>query len=297
MEREPKSSVCYSKGQITLDFYTFQSRLRIDSFDSTPSNTAKNALTMTSSSKRSDKAPKPVTASSKTMPAKRTSFLSGLAVFGDSIWALILSFCLLVVAVGVALYLDTETTAKDPADVAYAKLPPTPKIGPAKVYEVDITNNIDQLFVTKQMRLAFEQDGVIAVRGLLTDEEMDMLEQASNQIVLGERQEQDKNRSNRGRSERQFHTVVQGAIFMEKEDTPNASMTGFRQVALFSNIPQVAAELLNLKNKEGTSNASNETMRLLRDIFLAKDSDQFICGWHVRCSCMPLGPVRKSFML
>jgi len=44
-----------------------------------------------------------------------------------------------------------------------------------------------------------------------------------------------------------------------------------------SNVPKVAAALLQL----GDQTCSNQTVRILRDIFLAKDEEEYICGWHV----------------
>lgn len=208
----------------------------------------------------------------KSKKSNGSSFLSGLAVFGDSIWALVISFGLLVIAIGLAFYLDDsdEHTPIDPVEEAYAKLPPTPKIAPFKIYKVDNNNGP---FVTKQMRLAYENDGVVAVRGLLSKHQMDLLETASNQLVPAQLAPEERKRK-RGKSERQFHTVQSGAIFLESPDSENATMSsGFREAALFSSIPQMAADLLKLDN--------NETMRLFRDIFLSKDSDQFVCGWHV----------------
>ena len=202
-----------------------------------------------------------------------SSRLSGLAVFGDSVWALVLSFGLLLVAIGVAFYLDNdETTARNPVDEAYNKLPPTPKIAKAKIYQV--TSPGEGPFVTNEMRIAYENDGVIAVRGLLTSEQLEMLKMASDQVVPATETPEERSRKKR-KSERQFHTVQSGAIFLEAPDTENATTLGFREVALFSNIPKMAAELLQLDASK------NETMRMLRDIFLAKDSEQFVCGWHV----------------
>jgi Phytanoyl-CoA dioxygenase (PhyH) len=49
-------------------------------------------------------------------------------------------------------------------------------------------------------------------------------------------------------------------------------------VAMMSAIPQVATILLQLHYEDS---CTNETVRILRDIFLAKDEEQYICGWHV----------------
>ena len=238
---------------------------------SKPSIDAKHQMEGSVASKKGRKQRKE-TSNANTVGANtssRSSFLSSLAVFGDSVWALVLSFALLAIAIGVALYLDNDATTLDPVEEAYAKLPPTPRIAPPKIYKVSLGEGP---LVTKQMQIAFENDGVIAVRGLLTQEQIDMLVTASDQIVPAVQNPEERNRK-RGRSERQFHTVQSGAIFLETPDTENATMAGFREVALFSKVPKMAAELLEL--------GSNETMRMLRDIFLAKDREQFVCGFHV----------------
>ena len=192
---------------------------------------------------------------------------TGLAMFGESGWALAASFALLVVAVGIALTLD-EPAAPTKED-AYAALPPIPSISPPIIHNVKTDG--DSL-VTKKIRDLYERDGVVAIRGLLTPQQLDLLEIASNELV----QDQESKNKGRGRkrSGTQFHSVHVGVVFLETPDK-NGSLAAFRDVALFSNVPKFAAELLQL-DKGG-----NETIRLLRDIFLTKDEDAYICGWHV----------------
>ena len=49
--------------------------------------------------------------------------------------------------------------------------------------------------------------------------------------------------------------------------------TAFHDVVLTSRLPSIAAKLLQLPT-------DNSTLRLMRDIFLVKDGDPYICGWH-----------------
>ena len=197
----------------------------------------------------------------------RAPILTALAVFGDSVWALAASFVLLAVAVGIALTIDEP--AAQTKDDAYAALPPIPSMSPPIIHNVEIGG--DSL-VTKKIRDLYERDGVVAVRGLLTPQQLDLLEIASNELV------QDQESKNKGRSRKrsgtQFHSVRVGAAFLETPDR-NGSLAAFRDVALFSNVPKFAAELLQLDK------GRNDTMRMLRDIFLVKDEDAYICGWHV----------------
>ena len=62
-------------------------------------------------------------------------------------------------------------------------------------------------------------------------------------------------------------------------DAPSkpASMAAFRHVALMSAVPLVAAELMGL----GQGMSKDETLRVIRDIYLAKDEGEYVCGWHV----------------
>jgi hypothetical protein len=79
---------------------------------------------------------------------------------------------------------------------------------------------------------------------------------------------------------KQFYTVKQGAIFL-----PSGHLKGesaFVKVAMMSKVPQIAAYLLQFDAEVGDTCAdTNQTVRILRDIFLAKDEEEYVCGWHV----------------
>jgi hypothetical protein len=290
---------------------------------------------------------------------------SSLAIFGDSSAALTASFVLLVLAIGVSFWMDQPSTVQslfqpplfqppptsptmslqlqqeeDSSIHNYAKLGPIPMIDPPHIFEINTCHNNDKkghpelptssslsssILLAEEMRISFEKDGVIAIRGLLPPELLDRLDAASHDLVVEEIQ---KKRAKptagfiTGRKlprGTQFHTVDIGTIFREStpftpttttttsapvdtetshhsinnddNDTKALLQSPFLDVALLSQIPAVAAELLQLDavaaaataaaSATGSNNTNNITMRLLRDIFLAKDDDEYICGWHV----------------
>eukprot|EP00980_Cylindrotheca_fusiformis_P019548 scaffold6776_cov124-Cylindrotheca_fusiformis.AAC.3 len=187
---------------------------------------------------------------------------------GDSMMALAGSFLLLVVSVAVALSLDQQVV-----DEQYLKLGPPPKLGPARIFEFQKTQ-----LVSTEMRRAFEKDGVIAVRGLIDQDSLNLLDAASMKLI---HDQQEKERlkprgalsGNRRPRKRQFYATNHSLIFQQTPDLQDIDKTPFLKVALVSDIPKIAALLLQLDQ--------NETLRVMRDIFLAKDEEQFICGWHV----------------
>jgi ectoine hydroxylase-related dioxygenase (phytanoyl-CoA dioxygenase family) len=201
----------------------------------------------------------------KSMEKKETnSWISSFAVFGDSVWALTISFLLLLIAVGISFCLDTPASStSDP----YDKLGPVPSIDPPHIYHVPT----DVAF-TDEIMAAYKRDGVVAVRGLIGPELLNRLDMESSDFV----EEQRKKNQGRKRSGTQFHTVYHGAIFRNTPNVTNPTLSPFLDLSLISRVPQLAAKLLGIE-----SDGNNETMRVLRDIFLAKDHDQYICGWHV----------------
>jgi hypothetical protein len=226
--------------------------------------------------------PPPPTTTTTSLPS---SWLASLAIFGDSSWALLASFGLLVAAVGVALYMDDgigSSSNVDPFEIAYQQLGPTPKIDPPRIFEFRRGE-----LVTEEMRIAFAKDGVIAVRGILYPELLERLDAASNSLIL-EQQAKNKKKPKvlTGRktpSNSQFFTVQQGAVFLnltkdneDKDD--NEGIPPFLEVSLASDIPKIVADLLQLQS---TNDTKTETLRLMRDIFLTKDEEEYICGWHV----------------
>ena len=237
-----------------------------------------------------------------------------LALFGDSPLALGSSFLLLAIAIFLSNGLESgaeiallerfwSTPALD--DVAYRQLGPPPRIGPATIFEVNVsgggepTSNAERStvpvpnLVSRAMRESFENDGVIALRGLLDRKLLDELDQETMKLVVEQRRretekakERPKVLTGRPRMPKQFFTVNQGAIFLQPtvendasggkhEEYDQMGISVFAKVALMSNIPNVVAALLDLNFD------ANATIRVMRDIFLAKDEDEYVCGWHV----------------
>lgn len=199
-------------------------------------------------------------------PSKLMLFVERFVVFGDSPLGLAASFILLLVAVGTALWINQEDLSENVSrTAAYKSLGPVPKIDPPKIFVV--TPNGSSL-VTDEIRAAFEKDGVVAVRGLLSRNLLDRLDGASNELVQRQ-QEKDKQRRQK-RTRTQFHMVQMGAVFLDPDDAAvdnggvaesdenKGKASSFRELSLYSPIPQFAAELL------GLSVEKNDTLRMLR---------------------------------
>ena len=203
------------------------------------------------------------------------SWSSNLAIFGDSSSALVASFLLLLLSICVALWVEDGTQSAPPD--AYSKLGPVPVIDPPRIFEIQAD---DAPIVSSEMRDAFEKDGVIAVRGLLSADLSSRLDAASNDLIMEQKAKNKAKPLTGQKKQTQFFSVKQGAIFrdspiIDSETNQPQSVSPFQEVALMSRIPQFVADLLHL------ADGQNETMRMLRDIFLAKDEEEYICGWHV----------------
>lgn len=185
-------------------------------------------------------------------------FASSFAILGDSTTSLAVSLLFLLASIAFSWWLDGQTPL-DP----YQKLGPVPVNGPPIIYHVE--NLTDTL--PDAVRQAYLQDGVIAVRGLVDKALLERLDIESAALI---QEEQKKERRRKGT---QFYTVRNGVLFPQPNGThPNA----FLELALQSRIPRLAATLLQEEMKEQVS-----TVRVIRDIFLAKDEDPYICGYHV----------------
>ena len=137
--------------------------------------------------------------------------------------------------------------------------------------------------LSEEMKEAFHQDGVIAFRGLLSSQEIESLDRSSMKLMgidasKGLRTEEGpiKVTGASSVSGRQFFSTHHHAIF-------ESELEGFRNVALKSLLPQMAAELMGMNESSSLQESSKdeESLRLIRDVFLAKDQDPYICGWHV----------------
>jgi Phytanoyl-CoA dioxygenase (PhyH) len=172
-----------------------------------------------------------------------------------------------------------------------------------KIYQINVSNyktmSMDELndVVTSEMHMEYERDGVICIRGLLSPDLLLQLDSESD-LLVQEQISKNKKRSNYHRRGTQFHTVTHSVLFLPTNATSHSntskssfpktvsSANAFLEVSLLSLVPAVAAALLrwnpveSLKWKTDATSA-NETLRVIRDIFLAKDDDTYVCGWHV----------------
>lgn len=174
--------------------------------------------------------------------------------------------------------------------------------------------------ITHEVHEAYRKDGVVAIRNLIPSDVLHRLREAGDELVHVAAAAYNNNAPSRRRffmnnsrsaldlqrhqqhvrSSNQFHTVKSGVIFEENKAAAHGDAShAFQDVALHSLIPYVAAELLlgvgvaskekNDNNSGDTSNADlleinghgRSSIRLLRDIFLAKDEGEYVCGWHV----------------
>jgi hypothetical protein len=219
---------------------------------------------------------------------------SRLALLGDSPLALALSLGLLLMAAGISGYLSYEQ-ALSPEERAYRALGPVPAahvMGRAVVYE--LTSDaavVDQ--ITAAMRQAYRREGVLALRGLVPADLVKDLQAASAVLIQEQQVANHKKRfAVRGK---QFYTVQHGVLFREASSLWNASSAAptlqqqdeptdnpFWTLALHSRLASAAALLLDTQDASAAStNDDAATVRILRDIFLAKDNDPYVCGWHV----------------
>ena len=172
--------------------------------------------------------------------------------------------------------LEQENRKKDPTY--------TPKI-----HHLDYNVQV----VTPEMIQEYHRDGVICIRGLISDKLLQRLDDETKSFVT---HREGTPRRHRRTSGTQFHTVTHSALFRPIPTTNNEHTipnqpSALMEVALWSNISIVASKLLQMSSFSSKSSPSTseltstttqeETLRVIRDIFLAKDDDPYVCGWHV----------------
>ena len=208
-----------------------------------------------------------------------------LALFGDSSFALLCSFSMFVLSFLISLYADGKLPSApwhiSPSERAYRQLEPLPPVAPAKIFSVD--DLLDNNKVSSEMQESFDRDGVIAIRGLLDPALLSALDGATGEIVREKQKRNEEKKKTKpkvltGQPKRpqQFFTVDHGTMFLNDENS--TSVSPFVEVALMSRIPKIIANLLHF---DSTEESKSDTLRVLRDIFLAKDEEEYICGWHV----------------
>lgn len=223
--------------------------------------------------------------STKDASVVTTSWITSLVDFSTQWISLVLSLAVLLVAVVVhrvaAVNMAIDKPANKPTEIlrysTYASLGRKPELSPAPIYQLAGTQS--GMLLNATILNAYKNDGVICIRGLLSDTLLGRLD-TDTSAILQERLA----KSGVPKKHSQFHTVEHSAMFrnISKHVKEVQDVPALLQAALFSNISRVAAELLGFFDKPKTPNGSNDTkLRVIRDIFLAKDNEAYTCGWHV----------------
>jgi hypothetical protein len=191
--------------------------------------------------------------------------LQRIAVFGDSGLALLASFFLLVLAMAVAWYNEQASTSDrlspsktqhhlghramndamgDSFGDLYHNLGPVPEKRQARVFSIEKDS-------MASIHMAYKEDGVVAVRGLIDPTLLERLDEASRTLIEKEPKKRHKKR------DKQFHTMQQNPIFLDIPDssvnatnetesrkTSQSHPNPFLEVALLSKVPIFASELM-----------------------------------------------------
>jgi hypothetical protein len=167
----------------------------------------------------------------------------------------------------VSLYLaSAPSRSRNGSSIESRATPPTPI-----VYLVNRTDDGRVDVLSDEVTEAYLRDGVVAIRGL-----------AHPMVIERARRETDTLLNPKPRKGGQFHTAHHNSLFVS---------AALWEIAVESDIPSVAHQLLQRSIMAGNSDkdgralerqANITSLRVLRDIFLAKASDdEYICGWHV----------------
>lgn len=186
---------------------------------------------------------------------EESSLFTKFAIFGDSNLALVGSFLMLVIAILLATSFDDrgppmkqQYGRRKPAVASFtAQQQPDPLAVFYELHTDDTTSNKAPI-VSPAMLLAYQQDGVVAVRGLLSQDVLQAIDLASREGVETKKNNQ-KRRPGGGT---QFFQVEVGMALHH---------AAFQNTALDSNVSSVAAQLLQLNE---TTTKNNATMRMLR---------------------------------
>ena len=194
-------------------------------------------------------------------------FLNNVAVFGSSGWSLLSSFVFLLIAINLKLWVESVDKPAMASETTVLTERHRDTLSTHAIREVTFEMSPENPILSEEVLTAYRNEGVIAVRGLLSKGMLEALDPASQQLI---NEQEDKNtQRQRPRRQTQFHTVQLGPSFLSDD----ALATPFRNVALESILPSIAAQLLGLDE--------SHSLRMLRDILLAKDNDPYVCGYHV----------------
>lgn len=186
---------------------------------------------------------------------------------------------------------DSYDATREDAIIYTIRVPPQCRLRAGQRQNLDEeqkqTSKECEKILSSEMKQAFIRDGVIAVRGLLSPDEISVLDQSSLDLMNITRDNSNAQKGTIGRDwsgpirveagsglsgGKQFYSSRHHAVF---EDL------GFRTVALKSLLPKVASELMVAESESGSASksealgirSSTDSIRLLRDVFLAKDQE------------------------
>lgn len=208
--------------------------------------------------------------------------LSSLLLLSATLVSLIMEHGLSSIQEKVILVLDKPLTfvgwkaylSNDP----YDRLGPAPFVGEPLIFDIhEIQGDSDK---SEELVKAYSRDGVVAIRGLIDDDLLAALDLEGARFV----EEQKQRNLGKRRKQTQFFTNVHGAMFRNydfdsKQYSSPALTNSFLRVALTSLVPKVAGEIV--ESTGGFGNQTERNLRVMRDIFIAKDDEQYVCGWHV----------------
>ena len=136
-------------------------------------------------------------------------------------------------------------------------------------------NNACRNLVSDEIKIAFQKDGVVAIRGLLSSTLLTQLQKAGTYLT-----DDNPNKQKYQRSGRQFHTTKMGAIFLSNNHNNHNDddlLSIFRTVAIKSILPQISSELMGMLVNQPSKQSSftnqkdnddehynNQTLRVLR---------------------------------
>ena len=187
------------------------------------------------------------------------SYFSKLAVFGNSVWALVASFFMLLLSIWVASLSSQSSMSSSKHVISTMKEASLSQGSSDTAIVFNSKGTTTGEIVTPIIMEKFLRDGVVAIRGILDEGQLDRLDVAAKEHILATRKK--KHQQRRGNTQF-FHVQVGLAL----------TNPAFQDVALGSKLPSIASTFLQL--------SENSTLRLMRDILLVKDDDQYICGWH-----------------
>lgn len=232
-----------------------------------------------------------------------SSLVTKLAIFGDSGFALVFSFAMMLTAIAVTVFMDEEgSTSVDHSvhrshsnlppmtqskhqheeqdnidfDDLYMKLGPIPEIDPPIVYSIEPGDDTGDSASMKAIREAYQKDGVVAVRGLIPVELLDRLDLESRQLIAKEQERKHSASNHRTKQSTQFHTMYHSPAFLQAPSVVDESLlesTDSSKDATLESLQNLTAFLevavLSQVPKFGASLLSpeleeNETVRMIR---------------------------------